>query len=203
VYNLAVLDAWLLYALTLGLPRQIMPFLLAPLTESCLNEAVELDQQVLGGFWSAQSYREELTRPNSDLVGLWSTASPTEQDLPLLAMGCAWRILDEAHIILMAVHPKYRRCGLGYGILLKLLDAAHGCGMKYATLEVRASNVAAIALYTKLGFATAGTRRNYYSDTGEDALVMWRSGLQTAEFSEQMALHWGIVQQRWQQYSGK
>jgi [ribosomal protein S18]-alanine N-acetyltransferase len=179
-----------------------MPFSLAPLTESYLTAAVELDQQVLGGFWSAQSYREELTRPNSDLIGLWSTVSPAEPNLPLLAMGCAWRILDEAHIILMAVHPKYRRCGLGYGILLKLLDSARNCGMKYATLEVRASNEAAIALYSKLGFTAAGTRRNYYSDTGEDALVLWRSGLQTTEFSEQMALHWEIVGQRWEQQPG-
>lgn len=203
MYNLAVLVAWLLYALRLGFSRQIMPFLLAPLTESGLTAAVELDRQVLGGFWSVQSYCEELTRPNSDLIGLWSTASPAEPDLPLLAMGCAWRILDEAHIILMAVHPKYRRCGLGYGMLLKLLDSARDCGMKYATLEVRASNEAAIALYSKLGFTAAGTRRNYYSDTGEDALVLWRSGLQTATFSEEMAIHWGIVQQRWQQYLGE
>jgi [ribosomal protein S18]-alanine N-acetyltransferase len=180
-----------------------MPFMLAPLTESDLTAAVELDRQVLGGFWSAQSYCEELTRPNSDLIGLWSTALPAELDSSLLAMGCAWRILDEAHIILMAVHPKYRRCGLGYGILLKLLDSARNCGMKYTTLEVRASNEAAIALYRKLGFATAGTRRSYYSDTGEDALVMWRSGLGTAAFSEELAMHWGIVRQRWQQYLGE
>ncbi|WP_404785820.1 ribosomal protein S18-alanine N-acetyltransferase [Altericista sp. CCNU0014] len=176
-----------------------MPFALAPLTESCLNAAVELDRQVLGGFWSAQSYREELNRSSSDLVGLRSTASEAEGKVSLLAMGCAWTVLDEAHIVLMAVHPQHRRCGLGYGILLELLEAARRRGMKYATLEVRASNKAAIALYTKLGFTTAGTRRNYYGDTGEDALVMWRSDLQTAEFTDQMVIHWETVRQRWQQ----
>jgi [ribosomal protein S18]-alanine N-acetyltransferase len=179
--------------------RQNMSFLLQPLPESLLNEAITLDQQVLGGFWSRQSYEQELNRPSSDLLGLQPSSSLANQYPPLLAVGCAWTILDEAHIILMTVHPQYRRRGFGYGMLLQLLEAACSRGMKYATLEVRVSNIAAIALYTKLGFTSAGTRRNYYSDNGEDALVMWRSGLQSPEFAAQMILHWATVMQHWQQ----
>jgi [ribosomal protein S18]-alanine N-acetyltransferase len=173
-----------------------MPFVLQPLLESLLDRAVELDQMALGGFWNIQSYQEEFHRGSSDLLGLWSV--PPLQYPPLLAVGCAWTILDEAHIILMAVHPHYRRQGFGYGMLLKLLDLARHRGTKYATLEVRASNQAAIALYRKLGFKSAGSRPNYYADNGEDALVMWRSGLQSPTFGKQIATDWAVAQRRWQ-----
>ncbi len=186
-----------------------MSFTFKPLPESLLAAAVELDRLVLGGFWSVSSYQEEFNRPSSDLLGLWLTppqvtppqvtphqATPP-QDSPLLAVGCAWTILDESHIILMAVHPQYRRQGFGAGMLLSLLNTAHHRGMKYATLEVRASNEAAIALYTQLGFTSVGKRPNYYADNGEDALVLWRSGLQSPQFKPQIDLHWAALQMRW------
>jgi [ribosomal protein S18]-alanine N-acetyltransferase len=184
-----------------------MSFTFEPLPESLLTAAVELDQLVLGGFWSLSSYQEEFNRPSSDLLGLWLTPhqaphqAPLQQDPPLLAIGCAWTILDEAHIILMAVHPQYRRQGFGAGMLLRLLNTAHNRGMKYATLEVRASNEAAIALYTQLGFTSVGKRPNYYADKGEqkgeDALVLWRSGLQSPQFKPQIDQHWAALQTRW------
>jgi [ribosomal protein S18]-alanine N-acetyltransferase len=194
VYNLTVLDALLLLKWAIAFFRKIMSFAFQPLPESLLNAAVELDRLVLGGFWSLQSYQQELERPSSDLLGLWLTPL---QDPPLLAIGCAWTILDEAHIILMAVHPHYQRQGLGSGMLLSLLQTAHHRGMKYATLEVRASNEAAIALYTKLGFTSVGKRPNYYQDNSEDALVLWRSGLQSFEFKTQIDSHWAILKNRW------
>lgn len=179
-----------------------MSFTFEPLPESLLTAAVELDQLVLGGFWSLSSYQEEFNRPSSDLLGLWLTPPQAphqvpDQDPPLLAIGCAWTILDEAHIILMAVHPQYRRQGFGAGMLLRLLNTAHNRGMKYATLEVRASNQAAIALYTQLGFTSVGKRPKYYADNGEDALVLWRSGLQSSQFKPQIDRHWAALQTRW------
>jgi ribosomal-protein-alanine N-acetyltransferase len=172
-----------------------MSLTVQPLPTSLLTAAVALDQQVFGGFWSQKSYQKELTRPSSDLVGAWfpSVVPPT-----LLAMGCAWSILDEAHIVLVAVHPHYRQHHLGLAILVKLLDAAHQRGADYATLEVGANNTAAIALYTKLGFTLAGCRPNYYPATGEDALVMWRASISSVEFKHQLMLHWQAIEQRWQ-----
>jgi [ribosomal protein S18]-alanine N-acetyltransferase len=193
VYNLTVLDALLLLGWAIAFFK-IMSFAFQPLPESFLNAAVELDRLVLGGFWSLQSYQQELERPSSDLLGVWSTPL---QEPPLLALGCAWTILDEAHIILMAVHPHYQRQGLGSGMLLSLLETAHHRGMKYATLEVRASNQAAIALYTKLGFTSVGKRPHYYENNGEDALVLWRSGLQSLEFKSQIDTHWTVLKNRW------
>jgi [ribosomal protein S18]-alanine N-acetyltransferase len=200
---------------------------LQPLPEVLLPAAVELDQAVLGGLWNADSYRQELERSSSDLIGMWllddepldeaflektlqvvSSLSLSSQSagLPnprilLLGTGCGWTILDETHLVLLAVHPKFRRQSLGCAILLGLLTHAINRGSNYATLEVRASNQAAIALYEKFGFKIAGRRPHYYSDlrsnTSEDALILWRSGLQTAEFKTQMKQRWQSLEHRW------
>ncbi|MBF2025908.1 MAG: ribosomal protein S18-alanine N-acetyltransferase [Oscillatoriales cyanobacterium C42_A2020_001] len=122
--------------------------------------------------------------------------SPITHSPLLLALGCSWAILEEAHITLMAVHPAYQRQGLGQAMLYALLMAAYKRRLERATLEVRASNQAAIALYEKFGFKTAGRRKRYYQDTGEDALVMWRSGLHQAEFAETLKQWWHQVSDR-------
>jgi [ribosomal protein S18]-alanine N-acetyltransferase len=170
-----------------------------PLPESLLQAAVDLDRQVFGGFWNANAYRQELERSNSDLLGIWPR-NFLEPRCILLALGCSWSILDEVHIIFLAVHPNYRQRGLGLAMVLGLLERAVGRGANYATLEVKASNQAAIALYQKLGFTIAGRRSHYYEDTGEDALVMWRSGLQSPAFNAQIAFHWQLIEQQqpWQ-----
>jgi [ribosomal protein S18]-alanine N-acetyltransferase len=205
----------------------VISIALQPLPETLLPAAVKLDQAALGGLWNADSYRQELERSSSDLLGMrtlpdggalnnalrddelqavssscplfQSTALPNSQ--VLLGTGCAWTILDESHLVLLAVHPKFRRQGLGCAILLGLLNYARDRGSNYATLEVRASNQAAIALYEKLGFKIAGRRPRYYSDadsnTSEDALILWRSGLQSAEFKVQSMQCWQSLEQRW------
>jgi [ribosomal protein S18]-alanine N-acetyltransferase len=165
-----------------------------PLTAASLPAAVTLDEQVFGGFWTFDSYQKELSRVSSDLVGIWTP----EQESILLAMGCTWFIGDETHIVLLVVHPDYRQRGLGLAILVELLHLAHRRGAHYATLEVGATNHTAIMLYQKLGFTVAGCRPNYYPKTGEDALVMWRSGLQSSVFTQQLQLHQQTIAQRWQ-----
>jgi len=102
----------------------------------------------------------------------------------LIGLGCLWAILEEAHITLLAIHPDYRQQGLGQAVLLGLLTTACRRGLERATLEVRVSNGAAIALYEKFGFQTAGRRRRYYTQPEEDALMLWRSGLQDLEFHQ-------------------
>jgi len=102
-------------------------------------------------------------------------------------MGCLWGILDEAHITVMAVHPDVKRQGLGQAMLLALLERARLRGLERATLEVKASNQPAISLYQKFGFKVAGTRKGYYQDTGEDALILWLSGLQYPKFQQTWA----------------
>lgn len=112
---------------------------------------------------------------------------------PLLGLGCLWAILEEAHITILAVHPDYHRQGLGQLLLYSLLVAAWQRRLEWVTLEVRTSNQAAIALYQKFGFETVGQRRNYYPSTGEDALILWRSGIQKPEFRENLCVRYQEV----------
>ncbi|HHY94187.1 MAG TPA: ribosomal protein S18-alanine N-acetyltransferase [Firmicutes bacterium] len=88
-----------------------------------------------------------------------------------------WVILDEAHVTNIAVHPDWRRCGLGERLLRELIARARARGATRVTLEVRKSNFPAQHLYTKMGFVPRGIRRGYYSDTHEDAIIMWLDDL--------------------------
>jgi [ribosomal protein S18]-alanine N-acetyltransferase len=156
---------------------------LKSLTTADLSAVMELDKACFGGLWTLEAYQRELDSPNSILLGLFSPLFPQK----LLAMGCFWSILEEAHITILAVHPQYQSKGLGQAMLYFLLKSACDGGSERATLEVRASNQAAIALYQKFGFKTAGRRRRYYKDNDEDALILWLGGMQLPEFQD--ALH--------------
>jgi ribosomal-protein-alanine N-acetyltransferase len=81
-------------------------------------------------------------------------------------------LLEEVHILNLATHAAYRRLGIAHSLLLFSLDFTYKKGSIVYFLEVRRSNQAAIDLYRKVGFASWRVRRNYYADTGEDALIM-------------------------------
>lgn len=155
-----------------------------PLTQEQLCTVLELDQLCFGGLWTLEGYQRELESPNSELLGLFVPVGSHS----LLGMGCLWAILEEAHITILAIHPQYRHQGLGQALLIALLIAANERGLERATLEVRTSNEAALSLYQKFGFKTAGRRRRYYRDTGEDALILWRGGLQKPEFTQTLVI---------------
>lgn len=152
------------------------------LNTSHLDMILEVDRACFGGLWTIDAYERELNSPNSDIIGI--IKSPTS--IPLLGLGCVWSILEEAHITILAVHPQYQRQGLGKLLLYGLLQVAHERGLERATLEVRASNQPAISLYEQFGFKTAGRRKRYYQDNGEDALILWRGDLQQPSFPQQL-----------------
>jgi len=97
--------------------------------------------------------------------------------LAFFDFGGIWLMVDEAHITTFAVDPAWRRQGIGERLLLALLDVAQARRAREATLEVRLSNVAARRLYEKYGFRPVGLRPNYYTDDGEDALIMTTEAL--------------------------
>jgi ribosomal-protein-alanine N-acetyltransferase len=86
-------------------------------------------------------------------------------------------IFDELHINSFAVDPAWRRRGIARQVLARVLEEAASSGVRAATLEVRRSNVAARALYEGLGFQVEGTRRDYYQEPREDALILWNRAL--------------------------
>lgn len=173
---------------------------LNPLTIADLPAALELDQRCLGGLWSLAGYQREIESPNSDLLLLCcEQAESCDREGTCqhpIGLACLWRIVDEAHITLLAVHPDVQRQGLGQLLLYRLLLRAHQAQMHCATLEVRSGNKRAIGLYQKFGFKLAGKRQGYYQATQEDALIFWRSGLQNPNFTLELSAWKAMILER-------
>jgi ribosomal-protein-alanine N-acetyltransferase len=100
-----------------------------------------------------------------------------------------WLMSDEAHITTIAVDPNYQGHGIGELLLLGLIDRAKQIGARWLTLEVRVGNHVAQALYRKYTFKEMGVRRRYYSDNGEDALVMWTDPIESETFQKAVRLN--------------
>ena len=93
-------------------------------------------------------------------------------DQPVAGFCAFWRVAEQIHINNLAIRPELRGQGLGSRLLRAVIAEAGGLGASQATLEVRRSNLPAIRLYERAGFAQAGVRPNYYSKPIEDALVL-------------------------------
>lgn len=137
----------------------------------------ELDRLCFTVPWTRQAFEHELSANEAAfyLVGLIEGE--------IVGYAGLWQIVDEGHITNIAVHPAYRRKGLGKLLLAELIRASEARGINKHTLEVRASNEAAIELYKKFGFKIAGIRKGYYPDNFEDALILWRMGEERQDLS--------------------
>jgi ribosomal-protein-alanine N-acetyltransferase len=136
-----------------------------------IEQVVAIDQLSFSLPWPANSYRFELLENKTSrlwLAELQKNGSPAQ----IVAMIVVWLIVDEAHIATIAVHPQFRRLGIGRRLLAFSLNNAIQQGMHTVTLEVRAGNLAAQNLYRQFGFVIAGIRHRYYQDNQEDALIM-------------------------------
>lgn len=118
--------------------------------------------------WSRSIFISEVTRNDN---AVYIVAEIGER---IVGYAGIWVILDEGHITNVGVHPDFQRQGIGQGLMEHLTICAVARGVTCMTLEVRVSNYGAQALYTKLGFAPSGIRKQYYQDDKEDALIMWR-----------------------------
>jgi ribosomal-protein-alanine N-acetyltransferase len=121
--------------------------------------------------WPERSFRFEVTENPA------SRGWVTELDGRVIAMLVLWLVVDEAHIATIATHPDFQRQGIGEQLMIAALCAAREEGAQRAFLEVRASNVAAQAMYKKYGFVVDGIRPRYYKNNFEDAILMSLTGL--------------------------
>jgi ribosomal-protein-alanine N-acetyltransferase len=110
-----------------------------------------------------------------------------------------WITPDEAHITALGVRNNYRRSGIGERLLISLIDLATQLSVRTITLEVRASNKAAQALYQKYGFRTVGRRPRYYSNNREDAVLMSTNTITSASFQAHFQELKEAHQQRWKE----
>jgi len=143
--------------------RQMIRYeLLAP---EHVPAVAELEQLCFSAPWSEKAIASELTNP----LSLWLVALDEEQ---LVGYVGSQSVLDEADMMNIAVDPRYRRNGIAQELVSALVAALSERAVRILTLEVRASNEPAKALYAKLGFEEVGRRFNYYRAPKEDALIL-------------------------------
>ncbi len=152
------------------------PFTIRTLGYGDLPQVIAIERRSFATAWSLAMFVLELSKPSS--ICLAAVERDGTRTGRLLGYTICSRYADAWHVMNIAVDPPARRGGIGSALLSALIDRA-GPGEAY-TLEVRPSNPGAIAMYERFGFRSAGTRPRYYRDTGEDALIMWR----TAESAE-------------------
>lgn len=143
---------------------------ISPLEERHLKRVLEIEIESQSCPWSEDSFRNEIKTDH----GIFIVA---EQGTDIVGFAGVWVVVDEAHIITVAVANEHRRKRIARKLVVELLLRAESVGATCSTLEVRASNEPAIKLYESLGFNAAGVRKRYYPDNKEDAVIMWKYGL--------------------------
>jgi len=136
-----------------------------------LNAIESIEQKAYPTPWSRSMFASELAKPTSICLGAFEG-----QDLVGYVINS--RYVDAWHVMNVAVDPEHQRRGVASALLERLFELTRDDERRGYTLEVRVSNDDAIGLYEKLGFESRGTRRGYYTDNREDALIMWRDARQ-------------------------
>jgi ribosomal-protein-alanine N-acetyltransferase len=141
---------------------------LSALTESDIEQILLIEKTSFKQPWSSKLFHEELSSKNAfDYVVKLNSVHPE----PVIAYLCSRITGSEMSILRIAVAVKWRNSGIAFWLLNRCFEIAITKEVKSVFLEVRESNNAATALYSKLGFMPVGKRPNYYTETGEDALV--------------------------------
>ena len=157
---------------TAPLPHPSLTF--RRMTPSDLDRVMEIEKDGFAHPWSADLLRREMMHD-------WSTillaVEPRRGRAALSGEAVVgfvvyWIVHDELHVLNLATAVEERRRGVGRALMIEAAHRARAAGAVLATLEVRRSNLAALALYRELGYRQVGMRLNYYVDEGEDAIVM-------------------------------
>jgi ribosomal-protein-alanine N-acetyltransferase len=126
----------------------------------------EIERLSFNTPWPAYAFEQEL---KGNRLARYLVARAGDK---VVGFAGVWAMVDDAHITTFGVHPDWRRQAIGRQLLLNLAELSIAIGAKRMTLEVRASNEGAQALYRAFGFDVVGRRPGYYTDDGEDALIM-------------------------------
>lgn len=152
-----------------------------PMTLDDLRAVHAIERDSFSVPWPDDAYRSEIV---SNRLASYVVARLGDR---VVGFAGLWVMVDEGHVTTFAVDPRFRRRGVGERLLLGLLDIAEARRAREATLEVRLSNMPARRLYEKYGFRPVGIRPRYYSDNGEDALIMTTDPLAAPSMRERIA----------------
>ena len=136
-----------------------------PMTTDHVSSVAGLEKLCFADPWSENSVASELNNP----LSLWLVALDGENVVGYIG---SQTVMGETDMMNVAVHPEHRRRGIARALIEALVVALRERESSCLTLEVRASNEPAIALYSDLGFGEVGRRRNYYRNPKEDALIL-------------------------------
>ncbi len=145
-------------------------------------EVVAVERASYSAGWPATAFERELTQ-NAMARYVVLRARPQG---PIVGFAGLWLMVDEAHVVTVAVLPESRRRGYGRILVHGLIEVAIRHGMQMATLEVRESNGAAQALYREFGFYDVGERKQYYSDNHENAIIMSTESLASDAYAKRL-----------------
>jgi [ribosomal protein S18]-alanine N-acetyltransferase len=157
------------------------PLRIEPLRRRHVPAVARLEKLVSTNPWSAELFRGELALPEATRAYRVARIGGR-----LVGYGGLMFVVDEAHVTTLSVHPDRQGERIGTRLLAVLVREALRRGTKALTLEVRAGNEPAKALYQRFGFAPAGIRKNYYAEVGEDALIMWAHDIDGDEYAARL-----------------
>lgn len=138
------------------------------LTPDDVDEVMIVERLSFSIPWSKNAFIEEVTNNKFARYIIAKVNGKT------VGYAGLWKVFDEGHITNVAVHPEYRRNGIGFMLVKSLIAMAIKEDIARMSLEVRRSNISAQNLYTKFGFKVEGFRKEYYADNKEDAIIMWK-----------------------------
>jgi ribosomal-protein-alanine N-acetyltransferase len=159
--------------------------------EADVNTVQEIEREIFATPWPRNAYYRELaSRASAHYVVLRHEGMhelPSRFRLPdldptIVGYGGMWRMYDEAHITTIGVRRDIQHNGYGRILFAGLVQASYDMGAKWITLEVRTSNDNAMKMYEAFGFKVIGRRKGYYTDNGEDAIVMWSDSIHSPRF---------------------
>ncbi|ALC87771.1 MULTISPECIES: ribosomal protein S18-alanine N-acetyltransferase [Bacillaceae] len=133
-----------------------------------IDQVLRIEQEAFTLPWTREAFEHEMT---TNLYSYYILAETEEKEI--VGYCGMWIVMDESHITNVAVTEKMRGLKIGEGLMREAIRVVLEQEVVLMTLEVRVSNDVAKKLYYKLGFQDGGIRKNYYTDTQEDALVMW------------------------------
>jgi ribosomal-protein-alanine N-acetyltransferase len=166
-----------------------VPFFIEPMRPADIPQVIAIEQAAYTMRWPQKAYNYELEQNELAHYFVLRPATPDSSEKPdPIGLAGFWLMADEAHINTLAIHPAWRRLGLGEWLLLTLIEQAQAQGSAVATLEVRPSNQAALSLYQKYDFQEVGRRPRYYSDNGEDALILTSLPLSSLDYQAMLRL---------------